>query len=100
MAHVFKRVLPTLNRVLVKMIKPVAKTTGGLILTAQPQTFKYGKVIATGPGVNCHHGETTELTVSVGDMVWLPEFGGTKIKLDHGSFYLFRDADILGLLEQ
>ena len=63
MAHVFKRVLPTLNRVLVKMIKPVAKTTGGLILTAQPQTFNYGKVIATGPGAPTHDGALQKMCV-------------------------------------
>ena len=47
----FKNVLPTFNRVLVKMFKPSMKTTSGLILTsAEKGGLKWGEIMAVGPG--------------------------------------------------
>ncbi len=39
------------------------------------------------------------MTVKLGSTVLLPEFGGQKISLDDGEFYLYRDTEILGILE-
>ncbi len=50
MSQVFRKVIPTLNRVLIKVFKPKMKSAGGLLLTAVGPSLKYGKVIATGPG--------------------------------------------------
>ena len=46
----YKKVLPTFNRVLIKMVKPAMKTSSGLILTSSLPALKWGKVIAVGPG--------------------------------------------------
>ena len=46
----FKNVMPTINRVLVKMVKPSMKTTSGLILTSAAQDLKWGKIMAVEPG--------------------------------------------------
>ena len=46
----FKRVVPTFNRVLIKTVKPSMKTSSGLILTAVGPALKWGKVVAVGPG--------------------------------------------------
>ena len=50
MASQFKKVIPTFNRVLVKLVKPSLKTSSGLILTGSVPALKWGKVIAVGPG--------------------------------------------------
>jgi chaperonin GroES len=34
--------------------------------------------------------------VKVGDKVLHPEYGRTKVVLDHKDYFLFRDSDILG----
>ena len=40
--------------------------------------------------------KTVPLSVSVGDKVLLPEFGGTKVTLDDTDYVLMRDTDLLG----
>ncbi|KAA0196017.1 10 kDa heat shock protein mitochondrial [Fasciolopsis buskii] len=39
-------------------------------------------VIAHGPGYKNEKGEVTPMCVTVGDKVFLPEYGGTKVVLD------------------
>ena len=41
-------------------------------------------------------GKTVPVSVSVGDKVLLPEFGGTKVTLDDNDYVLMRDTDLLG----
>ena len=50
MAKIFKSIVPTFNRVLVKISKPAMKTASGLILTGSAPALKYGRIIAKGPG--------------------------------------------------
>ncbi|GLT55483.1 hypothetical protein SLA2020_286000 [Shorea laevis] len=73
-----KRLIPTLNRVLVEKILPPTKTTAGILLPEKANKLNSGKV--------------------EGDTVLLPEFGGTQVKLGDKEFHLFRDEDILGTL--
>jgi len=40
------------------------------------------------------------VNLKVGSFVWLPEYGGTKISLKNGTYYMFRDNDILGTLKE
>lgn len=45
-------------------------------------------------------GEHIPLSIKVGDVVLLPEYGGTKVELeDNKEFHLFRESDILAKLE-
>ena len=39
------------------------------------------------------------LQVNVGDKVMLPEYGGSKVEIDDGEYFLYRDADILGIVK-
>ena len=47
------------------------------------------------------NGQLREMQVKVGDHVLLPEYGGTAVKFggDDAELHLFRDDDILGILE-
>ena len=38
-------------------------------------------------------------SVKVGDKVLLPEYGGDKLELDKIEYHLFREQEILGVLE-
>lgn len=40
------------------------------------------------------------MSVKPGDMVLLPEYGGNKIKLDDKEYHLYRDSDLLGVLDK
>ena len=54
-----------------------------------------GEVLAVGAGYRTRDGDTVPVTVSVGDKVLLPEYGGLPIKLDGEELHLFRNDEIL-----
>lgn len=76
----FKKLLPTLNRILVKRIEPQTKTSSGLILQ-KPDGNHYANVVEVGPGNLNDKGETIKLIVQKGDTVLLPDYGGVKVKM-------------------
>ena len=99
MSQAFKRLVPSLNRILVRKAEPIKKTASGIILSKSdnPNT---ATVAAVGPGSFDDKGSRIPLSVQVGDTVLLPDFNGTKIELADGDFYLYRDTDILGVLHK
>ncbi|KAL8471023.1 hypothetical protein ACS0TY_033556 [Phlomoides rotata] len=76
-----KRLIPSLNRVLVEKIQPPSKSTAGILLPEKSSKVNSGKVVAVGPGVRDHAGNQIPVTVKEGDTVLLPEYGGTQVKL-------------------
>ncbi|XP_062150139.1 10 kDa chaperonin [Alnus glutinosa] len=93
-----KRLIPSLNRVLVEKILPPTKTTAGILLPEKASKLNSGKVVAVGPGARDRAGNLIPVSVKEGETVLLPEFGGTQVKLGDKEFHLFRDEDILGTL--
>ena len=51
-------------------------------------------------GTYNNNGLLTPLSVKVGDLVVLPEYGGSKINLKDGDFFVYRDTDIIGVLKK
>ncbi|XP_011075517.1 10 kDa chaperonin, mitochondrial-like [Sesamum indicum] len=94
-----KRLIPTLNRVLVEKIVPPSKTTAGILLPEKSSKLNSGKVVAVGPGLRGEAGGNhIPVAVKEGDTVLLPEYGGTQVKLGEKEYHLYRDEDILGTL--
>ncbi|VDD77565.1 unnamed protein product [Mesocestoides corti] len=96
----FKRFLPLFDRVLVQRFEATATTKGGIMI---PEKAK-GKVleatvVAAGPGRMDESGKTIPLCVKVGENVFLPEYGGTKVVLEDKEYYLFRESDILAKIQ-
>ncbi|CAH9111722.1 unnamed protein product [Cuscuta epithymum] len=96
----WKRLVPTLNRVLVEKINAPAKTSGGILLPEKSSKLNTGKIVAVGPGLRDDSGKHVPVAVKEGDTVLLPDYGGTQVKLDDKEFHLFRDEDILGVLHE
>lgn len=94
----FKRILPLLNRIVVRKVEPEAKTKSGIILQ-KPDSLNYGVVLEAGPGAHDNNGKQIPMSVKVGDTVLLPEFGGSKIKLNEQELLIFKDTDIIAKLE-
>ncbi|THD21313.1 Heat shock protein mitochondrial [Fasciola hepatica] len=111
-ARAFKKFLPLFDRVLVQRFEAEKVTKGGIMI---PEKAK-GKVleatvIAHGPGYKNEKGVITPLCVTVGDKVFLPEYGGTKVVLEDKvsflirinsvaqEYFLFRESDILAKFE-
>ena len=55
-----------------------------------------GTVVAVGDGMKNMEGATIATSVSEGDKVLLPDFGGQTLEIDGEDYFLFRDSDILG----
>jgi chaperonin GroES len=77
----FKKIIPLLNRIVVRKIQPETKTTSGIIIN-KPDTNSYGKIVECGPGSYDSQGKIIPVLVKQGDTVMLPEYGGQKIKLN------------------
>ncbi|XP_068660083.1 10 kDa chaperonin, mitochondrial [Aristolochia californica] len=93
-----RRLIPSLNRVLVEKIVPPSKTSTGILLPEKTSKLNSGKVVAVGPGARGRDGNLIPVTVKEGDNVLLPEYGGTEVKLGDKEYHLYRDEDILGTL--
>ena len=57
-----------------------------------------GKVIALGIKRD-EDGKEIKFDVKVGDIVLLPKYGGTEVKIDGKEYQLVREDDLLGILE-
>jgi len=97
----FKGFLPLFDRVLVQKLEPISKTASGLLIPESAQAkVRQATVLAHGPGVfNSQSGKMEEMIVKEGDVVMLPEFGGTGIKLGEEEYVLFRQSDFMGKFE-
>ncbi|XP_043696144.1 10 kDa chaperonin, mitochondrial-like [Telopea speciosissima] len=93
-----KRLIPSLNRILVEKIVPPSKTNAGILLPEKTNQLNSGKVVAVGPGTRDKAGNVIPVSVNEGDTVLLPDYGGTQVKLGDKEFHLYRDDDILGTL--
>ncbi|XP_012223356.1 10 kDa heat shock protein, mitochondrial [Linepithema humile] len=100
-ANVVKRLIPLFDRVLVQRAEAITKTKGGIVLPEKAQAkVLQGTVVATGPGARNDKGEHVPLSIKIGDVVLLPEYGGTKVELDDKKeYHLFRESDILAKVE-
>ena len=95
----FRKFIPHLNRVLVQKLEPANKTKTGIILTSKAVQADVGKIVAVGDGIRNDSGILIPVGLKVGTTVLLPEFSGTKIELKDGEFYLYRESEIVGILE-
>lgn len=94
----FKKLIPLLNRVVIKKIEPQSKTTSGIIIN-KPDSQTYGVVLEAGPGQHDNLGKLIPVSIKVGDTVMLPEFGGQKVKLGEQELFIYRDTDIIAKME-
>ena len=93
---------PLMDRCLIKKAIVETKSAGGIILPkANDRDIRVGEVIAAGPGFYAD-GHFIKNRLSVGDMVLLPEYLGSKIPLEdkNAEFYIYRDSEILATLDK
>jgi chaperonin GroES len=90
---------PLGDRVLVQPQQEEDMTKGGIIIpdTAQEKP-QQGKVIALGTGKLDDNGKKIAFNVKVGDLVLMPKYGGTEVKIDDKEYQIVREDDILGVL--
>jgi chaperonin GroES len=99
-----KKLRPLGDRVLVKEYKSKEekRTTSGIIIpeTVSSEDVKMGKVVAVGPGLYTQNGSLIPMSVKTGDEVVLPPYGqAQKMKLGNEEYQLYRESELLGILD-
>jgi len=87
------KVKPLADRVMVKLERTEAKTSGGIIIpdTAQEKT-QVGLVVAIGD-------DKDVIKVAVGQKVMYDKYAGTQVKVDGVEHLILKFADILAIID-
>ncbi|MBN1579188.1 MAG: co-chaperone GroES [Anaerolineae bacterium] len=92
---------PLGDRLVVKPIEQEEVTASGIIL---PETAKEkpqeGEVLAAGPGRLDDSGKRVPMEVKVGDRVLYAKYAGTEIKLEDDKVLIFKESDVLAIVER
>lgn len=59
-----------------------------------------GRVIAVGKGKRTAEGKFIPVSLNIGDLVMLGEYGGNEVKLNGKDYLLIREEEILGIVEE
>lgn len=94
------KIQPLGDRVLVEPQKDEEIKKGGIIIpdSAKEKPMQ-GKIIAVGAGKRDDNGKLIPMNVKKGDLILLPKYGGTEVKLDDKEYQIVREDDILGIIE-
>ena len=94
-----EKIRPLRDRVMVKRVKEVEKTKGGIIIPdAAKEKPIEGEVLAVGPGKITDDGKQRAPDVEVGDLVLFGRYSGTEVELDGEERVVLREDDILGVI--
>lgn len=91
---------PMGDQLLLKPKEQKQKTSGGLILTNNTDTYGYADVIKVGPGLFTQTGDRIPMASKEGDVVIAPTRlltgkNGNEIKLDNETYVLVRESEIV-----
>lgn len=93
------KIKPLGDRVLVEPIKEEEVAKGGIIIPdSAREKPQEGKVIAVGTGKIDKEGNKVPFNVKKGDIVLMPKYGGTEVKLDAKTYQIMREEDILAVI--
>ena len=92
------KIRPLGARVLVEPIEAEEQVKGGIVI---PDSAKEkpteGKVLAIGIKRD-DDGKELPFDVKVGDVVLMPKYGGTEVKIDDKTYQIVREDDLLGVV--
>ena len=93
------KIQPLGDRVLVEPQKEEETNKGGIIIpdSAKEKPMQ-GKIIAVGAGKRDDNGKLIPMNVKKGDLILLPKYGGTEVKLNDLEYQIVREDDILGII--
>ena len=94
------KIQPLGDRVLIEPEKDADEIKkGGIIIpdSAKEKPMQ-GKIIAVGAGKRDDNGKLIPMNVKKGDLVLLPKYGGTEVKLNDREYQIVREDDILGII--
>jgi chaperonin GroES len=93
------KIKPLGERVLVEPVKEEESVKGGIIIPdSAKEKPQEGKVIAVGTGKIDKEGKKVAFNVKVGDLVLMPKYGGTEVKVNGKEYQIMREEDILAII--
>ena len=93
------KIKPLGERVLVELVKEEEVSKGGIIIPdSAKEKPQEGKVIAVGTGKLDENGKVVPFNVKKGDLVLMPKYGGTEVKVDGKEYQIVREDDILAII--
>jgi len=93
------KIKPLGERVLVELVKEEEVSKGGIIIPdSAKEKPQEGKVIAIGTGKLDENGKVIPFNVKKGDLVLMPKYGGTEVKIDGNEYQIVREDDILAVI--
>jgi len=91
---------PLHDRILIKRIEAKEAVKGGIIIPdSAKEKPQEGEVIAVGNGRKTEEGKVVPLDVKAGDRILFGKYSGTEIKLDNQEYLIFKEEDVLGVVE-
>ena len=93
------KIKPLFDKIVVKALESKEKTASGIVLPqAAQEKPQLAEVIAVGPG-GMVDGKQIEMKVKVGDKVLYSKYSGSEFKVDGETVTMFRQSDILAIVE-
>lgn len=93
------KLVPLLDRVVLKQLEAEEKTKSGIILTTSAQEKpQEAEVVAVGPG-GVVDGNEVVMQVKKGQKVIYSKYAGTDVKLGDDEYIIVRQHDILAVVE-
>ena len=93
------KLVPLLDRVVIKQLEAEEKTKSGIILASSAQEKpQEAEIVAVGPG-GVVDGKEVVMQVKPGDKVITSKYSGTEVKVDGEELIVVRQGDILAIVE-
>jgi chaperonin GroES len=93
------KIKPLGDRVLVKPVDEKDVTKGGIIIPdSAKEKPQEGLIVAVGTGKIDDDGKKIPFNVKKGDLVLMPKYGGTEVKIDDKEYQIVREEDILAVI--
>ncbi|MCI5935469.1 MAG: co-chaperone GroES [Lachnospiraceae bacterium] len=93
------KLVPLLDRVVIKQLEAEEKTKSGIILASAAQEKpQEAVVVAVGPG-GVIDGKEVVMQVKEGQKVIYSKYAGTEVKLDGEEYMIVKQNDILAIVE-
>ena len=92
------KIKPLGERVLVEPLK-AEEVVGGIFIPESAREMpQEGKVIAVGTGKIDENGKKVPFNVKKDDVVLMPKYGGTEVKMNGKTYQIMREEDILAVI--
>jgi chaperonin GroES len=93
------KIKPLGDRVLVEPTESAEQVKGGIVIPdSAKEKPQEATVIAVGTGKLDDDGKVIPFNVKKGDLVLMPKYGGTEVKIDDKTYQIIREDDILGVI--